>query len=91
MELFTSDYLLGKVYVNQNEYVNILQIVDGIYLIISIYHRNLHHHIVGNIRYFLFSNNKLKSLKVAQLKDDDGGGGVVVGFMNGCESDGVCV
>ena len=32
--------------------------------------------------------NKLKSLKVAQLKDDDGGG-VVNASMNGCVSDGV--
>ena len=36
--------------------------------------------------------NKLKSLKVAQSKDDDGGvgGGVVNACMNGCVSEDVC-
>ena len=33
--------------------------------------------------------NKLKSLKVAQSKDD-GGGGLVDACMNGCDSDGLC-
>ena len=36
-----------------------------------------------------FQINKLKNLKVAQLKDDDGGG-VVNACLNGCVSDVLC-
>ena len=38
---------------------------------------------------FCFIKNKLKSLKVAQSKDDYGGG-VVNACINGCVSDVVC-